>query len=393
MKKNLITFVQLLTISFLLLSCKHPYEVKNENVITPAKADLKSAKVNVFIENSGSMDGYMHPSSSFKNDLYSYISAISNEVGSTNLNYLNSVIISIPQEPESFFNSLNPASFKKAGLDRSHSEIVDMFKKMLNKLDGNTINIFASDCILDVKGGDAKDYFENKRTTLRDTIARHLKQYPDFAVEIFMSESSFDGYLYPFQSSPVRFTGKRPYYVWVFGPKHLIGALNEKVSPYDSFHVGKIQNSASFVNCGQLPFTLSLRGRVGSSILIKGKKKEFDILADMSSALLNDEQIANTNSYTYADSKASVESVSRIKDKQSLYTHVMTVKFSNVSKPIKQSIALPINLEPKWAESLNDDSIGVNTQKTYGIKYLIYAISDAYKNATPAQIQFVINKK
>ena len=118
MKKNLITFVQLLTISFLLLSCKHPYEVKNENVITPAKADLKSAKVNVFIENSGSMDGYMHPSSSFKNDLYSYISAISNEVGSTNLNYLNSVIISIPQEPESFFNSLNPASFKKAGLDR-----------------------------------------------------------------------------------------------------------------------------------------------------------------------------------------------------------------------------------------------------------------------------------
>lgn len=71
----------------------------------------------------------------------------------------------------------------------------------------------------------------------------------------------------------------------------------------------------------------------------------------------------------------------------------MTVKFSNVSKPIKQSIALPINLEPKWAESLNDDSIGVNTQKTYGIKYLIYAISDAYKNATPAQIQFVINKK
>ena len=52
-----------------------------------------------------------------------------------------------------------------------------------------------------------------------------------------------------------------------------------------------------------------------------------------------------------------------------------------------------MNYEPRWAESLNDDSIGVDTKKTYGIKYLIYAVSDAYKNASPAQIQFVINKK
>ena len=127
--------------------------------------------------------------------------------------------------------------------------------------------------------------------------------------------------------------------------------------------------------------------------MLHGKKKEFDILVDMSSSLLSDEQITDNSSYSYADAKASVDAVGKITDKQSVYTHFMHIKFNNASKPIKQIISISMNNEPRWAESLNDDSIGVDTKKTYGIKYLIYAVSDAYKNASPAQIQFVINKK
>lgn len=394
MRNNLLTIVPMVLFCMLLSSCTSKYEVKNEHVVNAPSVNLKEVTVNVYIENSGSMDGYMLPESEFKNDLYSYISAINNEVKKTNLNYLNSAVISIPQNPESFFGNLNPASFKAAGLNRSHSEIVDMFKEMLKKMGKNTISIFASDCILDVdKGEDAKKYFENRRTTLRDTIARYLNKNKDFAVEIFSSESQFNGYLYPYQSKPIPFNGKRPYYVWVFGPKNLIGALNLKVSPYESFRTGGIKNSAAFADCGQMPLVLSLKGKEGNSIMIHGKKKEFDILVDMSSSLLSDKQISENGSYTYADAKASVDAVGKITDKQSAYTHYMHIKFNNASKPIKQIISIPMNNEPEWAQSLNDDSIGVNTKKTYGIKYLIYAVSDVYKNASPAQIQFVINKK
>ena len=41
-------------------------------------------------------------------------------------------------------------------------------------------------------------------------------------------ESSFEGYLYPTNSTPVQIKGKRPYYVWVLGSKYLIGALNKQ---------------------------------------------------------------------------------------------------------------------------------------------------------------------
>ena len=369
------------------------YEVKNENVVSISSVDLRNAVVNVYIENSGSMDGYMHPSSEFKNDLYSYISGISSKVKKTNLNYISSSIRIINQDPETFFANLTPASFRMSGLNTKHSEIVDMFKEMLGRTDKNTISIFASDCILDVTGGDAKDFFENRRTTLRDTIAKLLNKDKDFAVEVFSCESSFDGHLYPYQSSPVSYKGKRPYYVWVFGSKHLIGALNEKISPYDSFRTGGIKNSASFANCGQMPLTLSLLGKEGNTLIIHGKKTEFNILVNLASSLLSEKQISDLASYSYADSKATIEEIGRIDDKQSAYTHALKIKFNKTSKPIKQSIALPMNEKPKWAESLNDDSIGVEPNKTYGIKYLIYAVSDAYKNATPAQIQFVINKK
>ena len=374
-------------------NCSHDYEIKNENPVSPTQVDLKSAVVNVYIENSGSMDGYMHPSSEFKNDLYSYISGISSKVKITNLNYISSAIVRINQDPETFFANLNPTSFKMSGLNTKHSEIVNMFKEILAKTGPDTISIFASDCILDVTGGDAKDFFESRRTTLRDIIANKLGKDKDFSVEIFSCESSFDGYLYPYQSSPVAYKGKRPYYVWIFGPKNLIGALNEKVSPFESFRTGGIKNSASFADCGQMPYTLNLLSQEGNTLTIRGKMLEFDVLANLSSALLNDNVISKVESYSYTDSKASVVETGRIEDKQSPYTHYMHIKFNNTSKPIKQSIALPMNIEPKWAENLNDDSVGIEKNKTYGIKYLIYAVSDAYKSATPAQIQFVINKK
>lgn len=388
-----VSILLIFIIAFIFTGCNRKYEVKNENVVSVSNVDLRNAVVNVYIENSGSMDGYMHPSSEFKNDLYSYISGISSKVKNTNLNYISSSIRTINQDPETFFTNLTPASFRMSGLNTKHSEIVNMFKEILARTDKNTISIFASDCILDVTGGDAKDFFENRRTTLRDTLERKLKSDKDFAVEIFSCESSFDGHLYPYQSSPVHFKGKRPYYVWVFGSKHLIGALNEKISPYDSFRTGGIKNSASFANCGQMPLSLSLLGKEGNPIVIQGKKTEFDILVNLASSLLSEEQILDNASYSYTDSKASVVETGRIEDKQSPYTHFMHIKFNNTSKPIKQSIALPMNIEPKWAQTLNDDSTGIDKSKTYGIKYLIYAVSDAYKNATPAKIQFVINKK
>lgn len=369
------------------------YEVKNSSPAQAKKIDTNSINLNVYIENSGSMDGYMHPSSEFKNDLYSYFGALASEVKSTKLNYINSQIIPINESVEQFFQNLTPANFKVKGLNRSHSEIVQMFSDILGRMDKNSVAIFASDCILDVTSGAANDYFENRRTTLRDVIKKHMNKNPDFAVEIICTSSKFDGMLFPPNASPVPCKAERPYYVWIFGPKNLLGALNEKVAPKTAFRSGKIKYISSFVQCGQMPFTFYLKGKEGDNIQIHGKKHEFDILADLSSALLPDDVLADLNSYSYKESKATIKSVDRIKAASSDYTHTIHVEFGNTSKAIKQVVSLHMNEQPSWAEGMNDDKTGTDVKKTFGIKYLIYAVSDAYAKATPAQLQFEINKK
>lgn len=383
--------------SLALMSCGGgKYEVKISEPKEVKKVDTKQIELNVYIENSGSMDGYMHPSSEFKNDLYSYFGALASEVKSTKLNYINSQVIPINESVQKFFDNLNPASFKARGLDRSHSEIVDMLGEVINNLgkNKNAVAIFASDCILDVKNGVASnDYFENRRTTLRDTIKRYLNAHPDFAVEIINTSSQFDGLLFPPNAKPVPCKAERPYYVWIFGPKDLLGALNEKVAPKTAFRSGKIKNISSFAQCGQMPFTLYLKGKEGNEIKIHGKKHEFDILADLSSALLPDDALADLNNYSYKESKATFKSVDRIKEASSEYTHSIHVEFGNSSKALKQVVSLHMNEQPSWAEAMNDDKKGTDTKKTFGIKYLVYAVSDAYAKATPAQLHFVINKK
>lgn len=369
------------------------YEVNNSNPIDIKGIDTKTINLNVYIENSGSMDGYMHPSSEFKNDLYSYLGALASEVKSTKLNYINSQIIPINESIEQFFQNLTPANFKVMGLNRSHSEIVQMFSDILKQMDKNTVSIFASDCILDVMSGAANDYFENRRTTLRDVIKKHMNKNPDFAVEIICTSSKFDGMLYPPNSSPVPCKAQRPYYVWIFGSKYLLGALNEKIAPKTAFRSGKIKYVSSFAQCGQMPFTLNLNGNENNNILIRGKNHEFDILADMSSALLPDDVLSDLKSYSYKESKVTIKSVDRITEPSSKYTHTIHVVFENTSKAIKQVVSLNMNKQPSWAEEMNDDKTGTAVGKTFGIKYLVYAISDAYAKATPAQLKFEIKNK
>ncbi len=400
MNRKVISFSAVVILSIfvvLFFSCgSGKYEVKNSNPQEINKIDTKSINLNVYIENSGSMDGYMHPSSEFKNDLYSYFGALSSEVKTTKLNYINSHIIPINESVKTFFDNLNPASFKAKGLDRSHSEIVDMLSDVISNLgkDNNSVALFASDCILDVKSGSASnDYFENRRTTLRDAIKRYLNAHPDFAVEIICTFSKFDGMLFPPNASPVPCKAERPYYVWIFGPKNLLGALNEKVAPKTAFRSGKIKYISSFAQCGQMPFTLYLNGKEGDKIQLHGKKNEFDILADLSSSLLPDDVLADLNSYSYKESKATIKSVDRIKTVSSDYTHTIHVEFGSTSKAIKQVVSLHMNEQPAWAEDMNDDKSGTDVKKTFGIKYLVYAISDAYSKAIPAQLQFEINKK
>lgn len=378
----------LFAVALLLLASCSSYKVK----IYPDKSkpvDASTAVINVYIDNSGSMNGYVLPGSQFKDDMYSYVSALSAKASKTNYYYINTEVIPIHQSSGSFFQDLSPSSFKSAGGSHRKTELVNMMRMMLRNANKNTVSVFASDCILDPDPGEANRYFYLRQTDMRNTISSYFTNHKDFGIIIYCLESSFDGFLYPVGQDPIKITTKRPYYIWVFGPSKLIGKLNKEVSTSD-FRNG-IKYSASFANCNSIPFTVYKafsNGIVNDEMeLINENDKTFQIKADFSPSLLSEEFISDIKKYKQSDATITLKKIVPIKG-DDVYTHEITVSYSG---SCSKGFFLELNKSPQWTKLMNDNN-GADIHKTCGIKYIIDGITEAYNNVPPLRIDFEIKK-
>lgn len=87
--RSLVYIACLLTISFVssCTSCSN-YEVSVQNTNDEKEISVKPV-LNVYIENSGSMDGYFSGKSDMRDDLYGYVSELKGSTSGQNLFYIN----------------------------------------------------------------------------------------------------------------------------------------------------------------------------------------------------------------------------------------------------------------------------------------------------------------
>ena len=344
-------------------------------------------KLEVFIENSGSMDGYMCTGSELKDAVYSYASSLSSYADTTKLNYINSQIIPYRNDMKSFIRDLTPQKFKAAGGNRSNSDIAAMFENILKQTDDNTISIFISDCILDVSNGDAKDFFENRSIDIRNAFTKHLNKHTDLGVEIFCLESTFEGRYYYSTGSELLEKVKRPYYMWVIGNKNILAHLNQKVPPIKEVKHG-IKNYFAFSTNSIIPFEITnTKGVAKGKQCIPTKNSdgdyEFLIKTNLRSTLQGTDVLSDPSNYETITSGIMVNRVTEVPNSSSsTFTHIVNVIITNTTKSYAERITLKPLYAPSWLEEANDDSgkdIRNNINKTTGIKYLVQGVADAYK--------------
>lgn len=103
---------------FVLLICNLVSSGHNEKCVAMTKEkemhlknDTADANINlkVFIENSGSMDGYVNGMTTFKTDLYSLIS--SSAIKTLKLYYINDTTLMQPNNARAFVLNLSPSDF------------------------------------------------------------------------------------------------------------------------------------------------------------------------------------------------------------------------------------------------------------------------------------------
>lgn len=368
---------------------------------SPAPSQESPCTLKVYVENSGSMNGYMHAGTQLTDVLYDYVSLLGTSVDTVELNYLNTEVVEYPQDLKHFIGTLTPAAFRAVKGNKSNSDIAQMLETILARTDANTLSLFVSDCILDVKQGATANYLVNRQIDIRNAFSRKLHQQPDLATVVLPLMSDFTGYYYYDRGSEYLQSAERPYYLWLIGPQSLLARCN-RLHPWSNLLTDKQRLLTFSTPVAAIPFTITNqfgKNREGHCVCRPDRRGryQFQVHADLSGTLQEESLLLNPAYYRKTGQLLQIEAVRPIQDSRSPYTHILIMSLAETVTPYGEKIELGAAPFPAWVEQMNDDSgadIQSNMGKTTGIKYILQGVGEAYKGyTTMGSIPFTVNKQ
>ena len=340
--------------------------------------------VNVYIDNSGSMKGFVDGVSEFRDLVHQYIT---NDIkGNGDVSKVNTFFINNTLSPCVIPNSLNNSN----NLNKKSTNIAELLKLILSKTGKDTISIFISDCIFSPSTGNSKHYLGQQQVFIQDYFTNYKNNVDNATIIIYQLET-------PFKNNT-----KVPYYIWLIGErKQLLKITN--VVPQPKFNNQSVKNTfiVTSFSCVKYSINPSIgkfkKSKTDTKHTIKDLKKDsrtgkvkFAVNVDFSNLLLNDEYLLNSNNYENS-SKYQLE-IRPATVKGNGYTH--TLNF-NSDKVYKGTMIIKLKAVPcKWVEDSNDDEgIRPTEGKTYGIKYQLGGIFDAFTFYNKYYTEIKINIK
>lgn len=402
----------------------------NKSIKAHKEEALPAPTIKVYIENSGSMDGYVKGVTDFENAVYSYLSDLQladlGQKDSTShknrleLNYINSKVLTHKSDIEEFIRKLEPATFKMRGGNRNTSDMSDILDAILNRMESpNDVSIFVSDCIFSpgkrYKPQDnADEYLVAQQIGIRNHLTEHLMKNPKLAVIVMRLISQFDGNYYNKFDDPTYIKDKRPFYICLFGNKKQLKRIMNEINK-DRIVGSGVQNIFMLSKANsELNYGLLLPQCVGEFIPDKANPKttvtgakpeknggisqfQLAVGVDYSHYLLEETYLMNANNYSISN-KAYTLAISKNSTSNSTYTHVLKL---NLNQQIisKGNIKITLlNRLPEWIAQYTDESgLDINApgamEKTYGFKYLMQGIYDAYSTEQEKYGSITINIK
>jgi hypothetical protein len=424
MKKNkLQVFTILLTLLFL-ISCQANNKVKptppdESKSVESIKGDPISRSTNIdtaniYLENSGSMYGYVSGGGNFSSVISTIAADCDLNFSKVNYNLVNAKFTNFGTDLASFLKPVSDVNYMKVG-DPSTSDLNLIFENILEKSGNGNISILISDGIYSVKGTGLISKLKTQSTLTRNKFVKRLK-VENLTTFLIKYESKFKGNYYPAKGGLIKIDQDRPYYVWVIGESDLIK---------EKFKEGYFQNQPGFVDivkfikldgddvgCQYVMHNERGSSKVGSDKLalndvdVNNKREfAFSLAFDFSKVPYNEGYFKNNDVYennqgytvTEVSASADLKPVAKVGLDTEKFKHVVT--FSKTGPPWGIMEVVIKNRIPNWIEKTNtdDDSIIIdNTTQTFGFKYLIDGISKGYsyvkKTEDVAKFQININK-
>lgn len=374
---------------------------------------------NIYIENSGSMNGYVTAGSDFKNAILGFITDLKSRdiARSVNIYYINNAIC--PQKEnatasdiQQFFLNLNPVSFQNSGCGTATSYLPDIIHRTISSKPED-VNILISDFIFSDKEGTSQQYLELAKNSIVMNVSDALKK-SDFSTIFLKYHSNFNGKYYVESQRPnvIDVSGKnvrRPYYIMITGKNSDLNTLLDKT---DFTNYAGYENSYYlFTPKGSKPLSKLVRlNKKGNFDIAQPATKmvinnasyaagdnhfQFSFIANLEFLKIDQSFITDKNNYEISDNYA-IEEITQITDKsnESLkgYTHIFTLATNDLKQKQEVVVKLKSNL-PRWVEqssTLNDSNPADSLQQTqtFGFRYLVDGLSQAYGNTYNGKEQF-----
>jgi len=392
-------------------------------ILRPATMNQNQVKptVKVFIENSGSMDGYVKGTTEFEASLSDLLVQIQYHYDKENLkvNFVNTKVYpSTVSEVKDFVEALEPDKAPYKVGDRSVSKLNEILKMILDSTDQETVSILVSDCIYSLEPDkDTEGALEFQKSLTKGAFLEKSKDF-DFSTVVVKMSSKFNGKYWKKDNSSEQLSNvERPFYIWIMGANAYVNRFYELIKTNE---LKGYQHSYYLSTNGKakLPYYTVLsetnrqgnfknadRGQKNITSIMELKydngKIQLAIAIDLSGIPVESSYLMNPNNYNVPEGYeiVSVEGVNRNKITQrdfitiekSTASHIITVSHSNKYTVQDLSISLS-NQIPQWVEetsSMDDRTILDQLDKTFGLEYLVKGVTEAYITQRPERNSYL----
>jgi hypothetical protein len=389
--------------------------------------------INVYIENSGSMDGYVNGNTEFKGAIRDLLVLLKYYYGQNEgirIYFINSKIRGTNTQIDvaTFAQNIN-AFWKVQGENRGSSNLNNIFKMILAQTNKNVISILFSDCIYSIKGRNAEGLLSDEKSLTKDAFLSRWRQNSlTLATTIVKMQSGFNGIYYDKDNQKTNLNGeRRPYYICVIGSNDAMADFNtkiplekDKIMGFDNKYVistdatdklyysvllstdnvGRFRASREFSSKeyvhGIEDISMKSRSRNSGG----SNKFTFAVAVNLQNIAVEEDYLMNLQNYTLDDNNFYIKEVKKI-DKNNISasdwvrigkatpTHIIVVEATGTAlSDVKVSLKKQM---PQWVEATNildDRNIRKNLDKTFGIKYLIEGIAESYQIIYPNNKNF-----
>lgn len=388
------------------------------------KVDINKIKINVYIENSGSMNGYINASNSeFKQCIGSLLTDLPYTFNKDSIEvfYINEQIYKQADgnKLNDFINNISNKTFNVG--KTTSSNINKIFGMILEKTNKNTISILYSDFIYSIDGKSQNQILDLLNGAKYSTKSAFMQYSKNNKSNLFTSfyryMSIFNGTYYNWMNGKEKINNHRPYYICVIGEKHIVSELNKKIdfdkysgytnnytlsnSTFDDIYYSVLLNTNNTNGFKPIRKDRNNTGNYTRSIELgkrsrrnQSNKLQLSIIVDLSSIPLDKEYLNNLQNY-YVNSDFRLDKI-ELYNKNKIHpsdnrmintarinpTHVLT--FSSVSNNFQYlEFGLKNNIKNWISKYSNEDDVNTKNDRkkldqTFGISFLIGGIYDAY---------------